>query len=132
MTRAKAGIGLTAAGVAVALAVTGAGAATAGQRAHASATTDRLRADPSGDLKFTKRRLTAAPGSVTIVMTNPSSTMSQHGIAVAVKGADKKGKIVDAGEKSRVTVRLKAGTYTFYCPVPGHRAAGMKGRLVVG
>jgi uncharacterized cupredoxin-like copper-binding protein len=30
-----------------------------------------------------------------------------------------------------VTVKLKKGTYTFYCPVDGHKAAGMKGKLVV-
>jgi uncharacterized cupredoxin-like copper-binding protein len=131
MTRAKAGVGVTVAGVAVALAVTGVGAATAEQRAHASATTDRLKADPSGALKFTRSRLAATPGSVTIIMKNPSSTQSQHGIAIAVKGPDKRGRIVNAGGTSRVTARLKAGTYAFYCPVPGHRAAGMKGRLVV-
>jgi uncharacterized cupredoxin-like copper-binding protein len=28
-------------------------------------------------------------------------------------------------------VNLKAGTYTFYCQVPGHRAAGMSGTLTV-
>jgi plastocyanin len=131
MTRGKAGLGATVAGVLVALAVTGAGAATAGQRAHASASTVGLKADPSGQLKFNKRRLTAPAGRITIVMTDPSSSMIQHGIAVAVKGPDKKGKIVNPGNKSRLTVTLKAGTYTFYCPVPGHRAAGMKGRLVV-
>ena len=29
------------------------------------------------------------------------------------------------------TRRLKPGTYEFYCPVPGHRALGMKGKLIV-
>jgi plastocyanin len=29
------------------------------------------------------------------------------------------------------TVRLDAGTYTYYCDVPGHRGQGMEGRLVV-
>jgi nitrite reductase (NO-forming) len=26
----------------------------------------------------------------------------------------------------------KAGKYTFFCPIPGHRQAGMQGTLVVG
>ncbi|MFX8320210.1 plastocyanin/azurin family copper-binding protein [Acinetobacter baumannii] len=26
----------------------------------------------------------------------------------------------------------KPGRYTFFCPIPGHEAAGMKGTLVVG
>ena len=30
-----------------------------------------------------------------------------------------------------MTVTLKKGTYTFYCPVDGHEAAGMKGKLIV-
>jgi uncharacterized cupredoxin-like copper-binding protein len=28
-------------------------------------------------------------------------------------------------------VNLKPGTYEFYCPVPGHEQAGMKGTLTV-
>jgi uncharacterized cupredoxin-like copper-binding protein len=31
----------------------------------------------------------------------------------------------------KLTLTLKPGTYTFYCTVPGHAAAGMKGKLVV-
>ena len=35
------------------------------------------------------------------------------------------------GGSRSVTVKLKAGTYTFYCSVPGHRQAGMEGTLKV-
>jgi uncharacterized cupredoxin-like copper-binding protein len=38
---------------------------------------------------------------------------------------------VAKGGKSTVTVDLKPGKYTFYCPVPGHRQAGMQGTLTV-
>jgi len=38
---------------------------------------------------------------------------------------------VSTGGQSKVTVNLKAGTYTFFCPVPGHEQAGMKGTLTV-
>jgi plastocyanin len=66
---------------------------------------------------------------VTLVMANPSSF--PHAIAVKGHGLNKKGKTVNKGGTSRVTVKLKKGTYTFYCPVGGHEAAGMKGKLVV-
>ncbi len=35
------------------------------------------------------------------------------------------------GTKS-ITMTLTAGTYTYYCSVPGHRQAGMVGTLKVG
>lgn len=39
---------------------------------------------------------------------------------------------VSAGKKSATgSVTLEAGTYTFFCSVPGHRGAGMEGTLVV-
>jgi uncharacterized cupredoxin-like copper-binding protein len=38
---------------------------------------------------------------------------------------------VNPGKTSTMTLTLKAGKYTFYCPVPGHRQLGMKGTLTV-
>ena len=35
------------------------------------------------------------------------------------------------GGSKTLTVTLKAGTYKFYCSVPGHRQAGMLGTLTV-
>jgi plastocyanin len=35
------------------------------------------------------------------------------------------------GGSKTLTLNLKAGTYTFYCSVPGHRQAGMEGTLTV-
>jgi plastocyanin len=80
-------------------------------------------------LAFNTKTLHAKRGTVTIVMSNPSST--PHAIAVEGHGIDKDGKTVGKGKTSRVTVKLKRGTYTFYCPVDGHKAAGMKGKLIV-
>jgi uncharacterized cupredoxin-like copper-binding protein len=36
-----------------------------------------------------------------------------------------------SGGSRTLTLNLKPGTYTFYCTVPGHRAAGMEGTLTV-
>jgi plastocyanin len=83
----------------------------------------------SGKLAFNTTKLTAKAGQVTMVMANPSSF--SHGISVEGHGVDKAGKVVGQGSTSTVTVTLKPGTYTFYCPVPGHEAAGMKGTLTV-
>jgi plastocyanin len=79
---------------------------------------------------FNTKTLRARHGKVTITMSNPSST--KHAIAIEGHGVDVDGKTVGKGKTSTVTVRnLKKGTYTFYCPVDGHRAAGMKGKLIV-
>jgi len=89
----------------------------------------KLAADESGQLKFDKSSLSAKAGNVTITMDNPSPV--PHAVAVEGNGVDKDGQTVGMGGKSTVTVSLKPGTYTFYCPVDGHKAAGMKGTLTV-
>ena len=41
--------------------------------------------------------------------------------------------VADRGETAEGGLRAdEAGEFTFYCSVPGHRAAGMEGTLVVG
>ena len=89
----------------------------------------KLSADPSGQLKFDKSSLTAKAGKVTLVMDNPSSV--PHAVAVEGNGVDKDGNTVGNGGVSKVSVDLKPGKYEFYCPVDGHKAAGMKGTLTV-
>jgi uncharacterized cupredoxin-like copper-binding protein len=89
----------------------------------------KLSADPSGQLKFDKTSLDAKAGKVTITMDNPAPV--PHAIAVEGNGVDKDGETVQKGGTSTVSVDLKPGSYTFYCPVPGHRQAGMQGKLTV-
>jgi len=95
----------------------------------ASSSNLSLSADPSGNLKFNKSSLSAKAGTVTMTMDNPSSV--PHGIAVQGNGVNKVGSTVTKGGKSTITVTLKPGKYTFYCPVDAHRAAGMQGTLTV-
>ena len=87
-----------------------------------------LSAPSDGSLKFDKTTLDAKAGNVTIDLDNPSST--PHAVAIEGNGVDQSSQTVTAS-KTSVTADLKPGTYTFYCPVPGHRQAGMEGTLTV-
>lgn len=80
---------------------------------------------------FTKKALTAKAGTVTINVVNGSSNEYPHGIAIEGNGVNKDGEPARPGGTSTVTVKLKPGTYTFYCPVPEHEKYGMKGTLTV-
>jgi plastocyanin len=80
-------------------------------------------------MRYDKKTLRARPGPVTIVMTNPS--VLPHDVAIKGHGVKVKGKIVPKGATSTVSAKLKRGTYVFYCTVPGHEAAGMKGTLTI-
>jgi uncharacterized cupredoxin-like copper-binding protein len=87
-----------------------------------------LQADPS-QLKFDTTALSAKAGKVTIVMKNPSQL--QHDVAIEGNGVNARGKVVGHGGTSTASASLKAGTYTFFCSVDGHRQAGMEGTLTV-
>lgn len=112
------------------LALAVAALALAAGSALAGGTTLRLNADKAA-LKFNKSFLKAPAGTVTLVMSNPAPL--PHNIALKGKGIKTVlGKIVLKGGTSTVKATLKKGTYTFFCSVPGHEAAGMKGTLKVG
>jgi plastocyanin len=81
-------------------------------------------------LAYQQSTATATAGHVVIKSMNPQST--GHDIALKGNGVDEKGDIVQDGGVSTIDIAdLKAGTYTFYCSVPGHEDAGMKGTLTV-
>ena len=84
---------------------------------------------PGAAMKYSTTSLKAKAGVVTIVKKNNS--ILPHDIAIKGHGVNAKGKIVAKGGTSTVTAKLKAGKYEFYCSVPGHEAAGMKGTLTI-
>ena len=97
----------------------------------AAGSTVQVAADPSGQLKFTQTALTATAGKVVIDFTNASQV--PHNVTIQKAGTDQ-----DLGATKTITastatttVTLPAGTYTFFCSVPGHEQAGMKGTLTV-
>ena len=83
----------------------------------------------SGALAYEFASAEAAPGSVTIASPNESTV--PHNIAIEGGGLNEEGPIVQGGADSELTVDLKAGEYTFFCSVPGHREGGMLGKLTV-
>jgi plastocyanin len=99
--------------------------------ASGSGDTLTLAATENGGLGFDKKDLTAKAGTVTITMDNPSGDQMPHAIAIDGNGVDKDGEVVQPGGKSTVSVDLKPGKYTFYCPVGQHRQNGMEGTLTV-
>ena len=78
---------------------------------------------------FSITTATAKAGKVTLSAMNPQSTT--HDISIKGNGVDEKGNQVSSGGTSTVTATLTPGTYEYYCSVPGHEAAGMKGTLTV-
>lgn len=89
----------------------------------------QIDADPTGQLKFLASSASATAGHVTVRMKNASSV--PHDIAIRGNGVSAVGQVVQNGGTSTLTENLKPGTYTFYCSVDGHEAAGMKGTLTV-
>jgi plastocyanin len=85
----------------------------------------KIPAAPDGQLLFVNAKATGTPGPATIEMPNTSGV--DHNIAIKGLGA---GAVVAKGTSS-FKADLKAGTYTYFCEVPGHEAAGMKGTLTV-
>jgi uncharacterized cupredoxin-like copper-binding protein len=89
----------------------------------------QIDADPTGQLAYVTTKAAAKPGAITLASQNKSST--PHDIAIEGNGVNEKGPVVQGGKISTVKVTLKSGTYTFYCSVPGHRQAGMQGKITV-
>jgi plastocyanin len=92
----------------------------------------KLEANPSGELSYNTTTLTAHPGKVTIDFTNMAPL--QHN--VTVESGSGSGNVLGntptfSGGTKSLTLNLKAGTYTVFCSVPGHRMAGMQGTLKV-
>ena len=94
-----------------------------------AAQTLKLSADPSGALKFDKSSLTAKAGKVTITLDNPSSI--PHAVEIEGHGVEEESGTIGEGETTKLTANVKPGKYEYYCPVDGHRAAGMTGTLTV-
>jgi plastocyanin len=101
-----------------------------GGEAGAGGSTLKLEANPTGQLAYTTKEATAKAGTVTIEFDNPAPI--PHDVAIEDSSGTTIGKTEVITESSdTTTVKLKPGTYNFFCTVPGHRQAGMEGTLTV-
>ncbi len=95
-----------------------------------------IEANPAGQLAYTATKAAATAGPVTVTMSNMSGVMHNIAFEAGENGATAKGPVIAASSfisKGSTTLKLnlKPGKYTFFCEVPGHRAAGMYGTLTV-
>jgi nitrite reductase (NO-forming) len=90
-----------------------------------------LVANPSGELKWQPTTLKGEAGNVTISLTNESPV--EHDVALAGSGGKILGqsKKVTKGSADLKIKDLKAGTYQYFCTIPGHKQAGMVGELTI-
>jgi plastocyanin len=80
----------------------------------------------ASEMKFDPDAVAVEAGQVAVTLTNDGSI--QHDLRI-----DGAGLFLEAGSGESVdgTVDLEAGSYQFFCTVPGHRDAGMEGVLEV-
>lgn len=87
------------------------------------------------EFTFVSEGLKFAPNEIKVkvgdkVRITYKNMKGQHNLALDEFNV--KTKLLNAGEEETVEfVADKAGKYEFYCPVPGHKAGGMKGTLIV-
>jgi len=70
-----------------------------------------------------------APGTYTFDVANDGKVT--HNLTVSGPGGKKKTPDIAAGKSASLTVELKAGSYDFYCSVPGHKQLGMDQKVTV-
>ncbi len=85
-----------------------------------------IAADPGGQLAYVSKTATATAGPIQIEMPNQSGI--DHNLAI--EGTSIKTPIIKTGV-GKASGTLKPGVYTYFCEVPGHRQAGMVGKLTV-
>jgi nitrite reductase (NO-forming) len=105
---------------------TPAAGATPGATPGASPTASGVIEVKTVDIKFEPAELSIpADTEVEIKVTNEGKL--QHDFTL--EDTDFATDLLDSGDTQTLKVKLAAGDYTYYCTVPGHRAAGMEGKL---
>ncbi|MDP8977087.1 MAG: plastocyanin/azurin family copper-binding protein [Actinomycetota bacterium] len=81
------------------------------------------------DIDYSDAPQAADPGEATVELVNEGAIVHN----VVIEGVSPT-PIAQAqgGQTETGTVELEPGEYVYYCSIPGHREAGMEGRLEVG
>jgi len=82
----------------------------------------------AGDLFFDPKEITIAAGTDVQVTLNNGGALAHDW---AVRDQAPATSLLNPGGSETITVNLPAGSYQFYCTVPGHAEAGMVGTLTV-
>jgi uncharacterized cupredoxin-like copper-binding protein len=77
------------------------------------------------EFKFVLSKTSVPHGVVTFKLVNKGK------VAHDMKIAGKTSKLIAPGKTGAFKVTLKKGKLAYICPIPGHAAAGMKGKLTV-
>lgn len=114
--------------VAAAIAVALLGAAAAGVVAHASANVKTINVtEKEFHISVSGK---GAAGAVKFAVKNTGKL--SHALEISGPGVkSKRTPLIKPGKSATLTATLKSGTYTLWCPVPGHAAEGMKTTLKV-
>jgi uncharacterized cupredoxin-like copper-binding protein len=82
------------------------------------------------EFKITLPSTTLKPGSYTFDLTNDGKI--QHDLTINGPGVNNaKTPLINGGQHATLKVKLTAGTYDFYCSVPGHKQLGMDVKVKV-
>jgi plastocyanin len=83
------------------------------------------------EFSFTLSRTTLKQGTAVIELANFGQ--DAHDLRLRRVGARHVAgtRVVEAGDRAELTVRLRPGRYSFWCSVADHRARGMRGTIVV-
>lgn len=98
---------------------------TAGQGAAAPSTAVTIE---MVDIAFNPNAVTI-PANTDVTVTLPNNGVTVHNFNIDELGI--KTEDVPGGGSTTATINAPAGSYEFYCGIPGHREAGMVGTLTV-
>ena len=103
------------------------GSTTASAGTPSAAATAASATIESYDIYFEPKELTIPAGTdVTVTLPNDGMTLHNFSIDALDINVD-----IAPGETKTVTINAPAGSYEYYCNVPGHKPAGMVGTLTV-